>query len=57
MNTEKKVWQKTRVELFRDLEASESGLPSAEAASRLEKYGPNELQEGGRKSVLRIFLE
>ena len=28
-----------------------------EAARRLEHYGPNELQEGGRKSVLRIFLE
>ena len=33
------------------------GNPCPYAAGRLEQYGPNELQEGGRKSVLRIFLE
>ena len=52
-----KVWQKNRMELFRELNCSEEGLTAAEAAGRLKQYGPNELQGGHRKSVLRIFLE
>ena len=51
------IWQKTHAELFRDLDCSDAGLTAAEAARRLEQYGPNELQGGRRKSVLRIFLE
>ena len=54
---EKNIWQKNRVELFRDLDCGEGGLTSAQAAERQAKYGPNELREGGRKSTLRIFLE
>ena len=57
MKMEKTVWQKNRMELFRDLQGSEDGLTGAEAERRLEKYGPNELQSGKRKSVGRIFLE
>ena len=58
MKTEKTIWQKSREELFQELsKAPRRGLTGAEAARRLEHYGPNELQEGGRKSVLRIFLE
>ena len=57
METEKSVWQKSREELFRELNSSPDGLTGAEAARRLEQYGPNELQEGGKKSTLRIFLE
>ncbi|MBQ9979774.1 MAG: cation-translocating P-type ATPase [Oscillospiraceae bacterium] len=57
MNEEKQIWQKTRVELFRDLNCGEEGLTSAEAKARLEKHGPNELISGKRKSVARIFLE
>ena len=52
-----KVWQKNRMELFRELNCSGEGLTAAEAAGRLKQYGPNELQGGHRKSVLRIFLE
>ena len=57
MKQEKNLWQKTRMELLRDLDSSDTGLTAAEAARRLAKFGPNELQAGGRKSILRIFLE
>ena len=54
---EKNIWQKSRMELFRDLDCGEAGLTSAQAAERQARYGLNELQEGGKKSTLRIFLE
>ena len=54
---EKQIWQKSRQELFRDLNCGVNGLTAAEAAQRLDRYGPNELQAAGKKSVLRIFLE
>ena len=54
---EKKIWQKPRTELLRDMECSDGGLTAGEAAARQEKYGPNELQGGKRKSIPRIFLE
>ena len=57
MKQERPVWQKSRVELFRDLHCSEEGLSGEEAKRRQSEYGPNELQEGGKKSTLRIFLE
>ena len=57
MKEQRRIWQKSRMELFRDLDCGEEGLSAAEAAKRLEAYGPNELQAGGQKSVLRIFLE
>ena len=57
MSKEKPIWQKNRMELFRDYSSSDAGLTDEEAKKRLEQYGPNELQEGKRKSVLRIFLE
>ena len=41
METEKSVWQKSREELFRELNSSPDGLTGAEAARRLEQYGPN----------------
>ena len=57
MKEEKRIWQKTRVELFHDLDCGEAGLSAAQAADRLKQYGPNELLSGEQKSVLRIFLE
>ena len=49
MKEERPIWQRARTELFRDFACGEMGLASEEAAARLEKYGPNELQEGGKK--------
>ena len=57
MKSETNIWQKDRETLFRELECTPDGLNQAEAKHRLEKYGPNELQAGTKKSVLRIFLE
>ncbi len=54
---EKQIWQMSGEELFRELECGAEGLTAREAAARLERYGPNELREGRRKSVLHIFLE
>ena len=36
---------------------SEKGLSSEEAKARLEKYGPNKLEEQKKKSWIRIFFE
>ena len=57
MKQTKPIWQQSRAELFQDLACSEEGLSGQEAARRLEQYGPNELQEGKRKSIPRIFAE
>ena len=35
----------------------ENGLTSEEAKARLEKYGPNKLEEKAKKSWIRIFFE
>lgn len=51
------VWQKARVELFRDLRCGEEGLTEEEAALRLKQNGPNELLAEARKSTAQIFLE
>ncbi len=37
--------------------APETGLTSEEAASRLEEHGPNELEQGDRRSALSMLLE
>ena len=39
------------------LSDSENGLSSDEAKARLEKYGPNKLEEKKKKSWIRIFFE
>lgn len=43
-------------EVFERLQAAPSGLTDAEAASRLEKYGPNRLPEQAGPTVLQIVL-
>lgn len=57
MQEGKKIWQSSRMELFRQWDCSENGLDTETAAKRLEQYGPNELQGGKQKSGFRIFLE
>lgn len=39
------------------LSDSEKGISEAEAKARLEKYGPNKLEEKKKKSWVRIFFE
>ena len=43
-------------EVLQQLEADEKGLSSAEAAKRLEKYGPNKLKEAPKPTWLQRFL-
>ena len=57
MKEQRRIWQKSRMELLRDLACSDAGLTAAEAGKRLAKFGPNELQGGRRKSTLRIFFQ
>jgi len=47
----------SRDEVFETLETSENGLSSAEAALRLERYGPNEIREIKGRSMILKFLE
>lgn len=50
--------QKTSNEVIASLNSdAEKGLSSTEAKARLEKYGPNKLQEKKKKSWIRIFFE
>jgi len=53
----KQIWKKERQELFQELNCGADGLTATEAADRVKRYGPNELQAVGKKSVPRIFLE
>ena len=53
----KPYFNRTPEETLRDLEASRTGLTSAQAAERLNRYGKNALAEGKRKSPLQVFLE
>jgi P-type Ca2+ transporter type 2C len=54
---EERPWHALTVEdVFEGLNSSESGLQEAEAASRLEKYGPNEIKTEAGPSKLSILL-
>ena len=44
-------------EVLADLGSAAEGLPSAEAARRLEEYGPNALKEKERKTPFMMFLD
>ena len=44
-------------DVFETLETSPDGLTAEEARSRLDTYGPNEVEAGAGTSPLRIFLE
>ena len=53
----KPVYLQSTEEVFKEVQSSPSGLSSQEAASRLEKYGANTLQEGKKKSLLEKFVD
>ena len=49
---------KTPAETLSELETNQtSGLTSAEAEARLEKYGPNALEVGKKESLIVRFLK
>lgn len=52
------IWHSLTVEqTFDNLKSSPNGLTAAEAAKRLNDFGPNELQASGRVSPFAILLE
>ena len=53
----KPVYLQSVEDVFKEVQSSPSGLSSQEAASRLEKYGSNTLQEGKKKSLLEKFVD
>lgn len=55
---EKHPWhQQSFEEVFRHLGSRREGLSNAEAASRLKEFGPNELEEAKKRTVLLMFLD
>ncbi len=57
-NTDRIQWQcLSPLEAAGRLQSSPSGLTSDEASRRLERFGPNELIEKARKSLLMMFLD
>ena len=53
----KHVYLQSVEDVFKEVKSSPSGLSSQEAASRLEKYGANTLQEGKKKTLLEKFVD
>lgn len=53
----KPVYLQSVEDVLKEVQSSPSGLSSQEAASRLEKYGANTLQEGKKKSLLEKFVD
>ena len=50
-------WHRLSIqEIFEQLKSNQQGLSAAEAEARLLQYGPNELQEGKKKTVISIFF-
>ena len=53
----KQEYVQTPEELIAGLNTSADGLSSAEAAARLEKYGPNKLKDAEKPTLLQRFIE
>ena len=54
---EKRYFDKTVQQTLEEMQSAPEGLTAQEAARRLEQYGPNQLEEGKKKSPLVVFLE
>lgn len=50
-------YQLSKEDVFKQLGTSEKGLSEESASENAKKYGKNELEESGKKSVFVIFLE
>ncbi|MBN2871134.1 MAG: HAD-IC family P-type ATPase, partial [Campylobacterales bacterium] len=58
MQTQNAQWHRAETrEVLEGLESATGGLSAEEAVRRLERYGPNELEEKKRKSPLGMFLD
>ena len=44
-------------EVLKQQESSLGGLSHAQAADRLERFGPNALVEGKKKGIVLVFLD
>ena len=53
----REYYQLTAEEAKLQVNGSLEPLTAQQAAANREKYGPNELADGKKKSMLRIFLE
>lgn len=50
-------WHQLSIEeTLEQLHTKKEGLSTADAASKLQEYGPNELQEGKKKSIAKMLL-
>ena len=52
----KKTYTQSTEEVLSELQVGLEGLSSAEAKTRLEKYGPNKLKEGEKPTLLQRFI-
>jgi magnesium-transporting ATPase (P-type) len=58
MNENENIWHALELqEVFERLKTSMRGLSRHEAEKRLREYGPNELEEEERASVLTLLLD
>ena len=48
---------RSSTELMQELDTTEQGLTGAEAAARLQKYGPNKLKDAEKPTMLQRFVE
>ncbi len=55
--TKKDFYALDEAAVFSEVDSSKNGLTKEEAASRLETYGPNELEEGEKRSTLQKFID
>ena len=53
----KQAYTQSTEALLTELSVSEDGLSGAEAAARLQKYGPNKLKDAEKPTMLQRFLE
>lgn len=53
----KNYYNYEKEQILQELKTQKTGISQKEADERLAKYGKNEIQEGEKKSVLKIFLE
>lgn len=50
-------YNQTGKQVLESMGSSTDGLSAEEAASRAQKYGPNKLTEGKKKSIVQVFFE